>query len=702
MNKKAKTSILKFKYLVLALGIFCFENVLADTHRTEIEAEFEAEFKGLSLPQIKDVLKQQLGQLEEWQDLSSFKLSASPESETIEVVYTEQFDPIPAATSNAKYQDYFNSIGFVQNIAGDTSYLETNYRKYDLYENVGRISDFEDTPLQFKIERAQFVSHAPALPVIVTKSGEANVESVQRISALEATATYSLPEQVKRFYFNHKSNASQNEIELIAINGSEVVLTMPREVYDNILRVEAMDKQGKALQYQGSSAHFNNINKFFDQLHNFLSDAIERIDSGKIDNRDQLLAFFVDNFPPEEEVTEDNPPKTIASYYFSGQAIAVTVFMKPEYKEYHYTFALKPREDHYINGVTVGMDSSQKTYGLIDEQGVWVIEPKYGHLESNLGDYYSVVQVNGDRYNSQIYFLNRTDKKLEEQPFNMMNTELYQDKFVIINNLDSNNTHIYGLLNIETNQILLPVEYDRVIVDGSFYIGMNYNNKTEERSYSIYRQSDSKQILNGVFNNVVVDGVNIITQSYVDPKDHQVHNSIGEAHYYTYYDIYNVDGTKLNSESYFDLQGDFGIDGLIPVIDTQGGHYYIDRQAKTADFDLSEYQAIEGFSNGLAAVQGKNGQYGYINTQGKLAIPLMYKSANYFQGGTALVYLEGGQYQLITPDNQVVTTFTKSLGAYSSEKDGQEASYSFIVSESEDEDIDDVYETYDHRGVLVP
>ena len=697
-------SIFKCKALFLALGILCSGSALADIERAEMAAEFQQQFKDHSLSQIKTLLQQQLDELEKLQRFSSIRFSTGKPAEGSEPEYVAQFDPLPADVSNVKYQDYFNSIGFVQNIVGKVSYLQTNFRKYDLDQKVGNEDFFDSETPKIKFDRIHIFNNSPTLPVTETEDGEFNVDSVQRISAIDATATYSLPGQVKRFYFNHESNASQNDIALMAINGSEVTLAMPREVYDNILRVEAMDKQGKALRSAGSSSYSNDV-YYIDQLHDFFSQAIEQVDNGKINTKDQLLTFFLDNFPSEEAARKTHPPKTIASYQFSGEAIAVTVFIKPENKEYQYTFSLKPLEDRYTDGLTTGTDSSGKKYGLIDEQGVWIIAPQYKRLDVRLGDYYSAVKANEDYNSEQIYLLNRAEKKLERQPFHMMSTEIEQDKFVIINK-DPSNNFIKGLLNIHTHQILLPLKYQGISLDGPFYIGSNYDDKTDTRSYVVYRQSDNKLILSGVFDDVVVDGDNIITrysERTTKPKADEDYYSLENDKVYRYinYDIYDAEGTKLNPSPYKELSIDsaFGKDGLMAVTDKKSQQYYIDRQAKKVDFDLSRYSQIYPFSNGLAAVNGDGGKYGYINTQGQLVIPLIYKSANYFQGGTALVEVED-QYQLITPDNKVVATFANSLRTYTSRKDGQKADYTFVIYQPEG--MDDIYETYDHHGVLIP
>ncbi|MBK5145649.1 WG repeat-containing protein [Budviciaceae bacterium BWR-B9] len=233
-------------------------------------------------------------------------------------------------------------------------------------------------------------------------------------------------------------------------------------------------------------------------------------------------------------------------------------------------------------------------------------------------------------------------------------------------------------MEAELRQELSSKTDSDITVEGSFL--MASRDSAHGRSYEIYRKSDKKLLFKGHFTELLVDGDNIITGSKVSSTDDRAYITIGNLRSSVYYDIYNTDGIKLNSEPYFILPAEigFGKDGLMPVLDKQGRHYYIDRHAKKTNFDLSSYKVIESFSNGLAVVRGKNEKAGYINTQGKLVIPLMYEQAYYFQGGTAMVSTSDGTYQLITPDNQVVAMFTDTLVSYPGGKDSQEASYIFL------------------------
>ncbi|KEY59315.1 WG repeat-containing protein [Serratia sp. DD3] len=713
MNNKILLSAFSLKPLLLALGLLCSASVMAgpeiieltqtesasaEPSKAEIEALFQESFKGKTLPQIKIMLNEQIEELESLQKFNSIRLSVGSAEDDNEVQHTSKFTPMSASAFETLFNQYFASLEPRQQIAGKSSYVSTNFRNYDFSELSADYEVFDYEPVTIMIERVHFKDGSSALPAEVIDKGEIKVASAGRVVSVDMVATYTLPDSVKHFDFKTKENASQNEISLVSINGREVTLTMPEAVYNNILHVEAIDKNGEPLKDAGSSSYYNDA-YYVDKLHQYFTDAIKQLDNDKITERDSLIKYLANNYPSKKEANKAHPPKYTASYRFHGNPVSVTVFLKPEAKKYTYNFTLTMPDTAYNNGLAVAANESEKPlYGLVDEQGNWLIPPQYIRLDRQVGDYYYAVGAKGDYNDGKIYLLNRTAKKLELQPFYLMNEKVIKDKFLIVNK-EQNNNFIQGLVNIQTHQILLPLKYHGIEVTGSLFIASNFDDKRNIRSYEVYRQSDNKQVLRGDFNDFYVDGDNIIvrhemrtTKKEGDTPYYAIEND--NVYIYHNFDIYNADGVRLNAKSYAQLPSEmsFGKDGLMPVIDKQDKSYYVDRQAKKVNFDLSGYKNIKPFSNGLAAVQGEDGQYGYINTQGKLVIPLMYESANFFQGGTALVETSEG-YQLITPKNKVVAQFKDiSIRTYSLIQDAQEATYTFINYQT------DEFFTYDQQG----
>lgn len=76
-------------------------------------------------------------------------------------------------------------------------------------------------------------------------------------------------------------------------------------------------------------------------------------------------------------------------------------------------------------------------------------------------------------------------------------------------------------------------------------------------------------------------------------------------------------------------------EGLAYVIGPNGNYGYIDKTGKVA-IPCQWYDA-NPFSEGMAAVKDSSEKYGYIDRTGKLVIPCRWKSASSFYRGLAFV-----------------------------------------------------------------
>ena len=91
---------------------------------------------------------------------------------------------------------------------------------------------------------------------------------------------------------------------------------------------------------------------------------------------------------------------------------------------------------------------------------------------------------------------------------------------------------------------------------------------------------------------------------------------------------------KMVIPARFDDAGPFA-EGLA-YIETAGNCGYIDKSGKVA-IKGEEFLGGRDFSQGLAAVRGKNDRYGYINKTGKFVIPPSYRRVGDFSEGLAAV-----------------------------------------------------------------
>ena len=111
---------------------------------------------------------------------------------------------------------------------------------------------------------------------------------------------------------------------------------------------------------------------------------------------------------------------------------------------------------------------------------------------------------------------------------------------------------------------------------------------------------------------------------------------------------------------------DFSANKTAPVITDDRESYYIDRRGKKAIVPKQNYQAILPFSEGLAAVQGNNGKWGFIDEQGNEVIQTKFDLVAPFSEGLAAVkiggrlnntYIDRSGQLIFPPELSLVTEF---------------------------------------------
>lgn len=102
-------------------------------------------------------------------------------------------------------------------------------------------------------------------------------------------------------------------------------------------------------------------------------------------------------------------------------------------------------------------------------------------------------------------------------------------------------------------------------------------------------------------------------------------------------------------------------DGLAAVQDDNGNWGYIDKSGKQAiPFDYSIRPS--NFSSGLAKVKSKDGLYGFINKKNEIIVQPKYQNATNFYKGRALVReTYNGPISLIDSTGQIIASFPKDL-----------------------------------------
>ena len=125
------------------------------------------------------------------------------------------------------------------------------------------------------------------------------------------------------------------------------------------------------------------------------------------------------------------------------------------------------------------------------------------------------------------------------------------------------------------------------------------------------------------------------------------------------------------------------IEGLYMATDQQQNTIFINQRAKTIA-NLKGYDWVDGqFGSGVTAV-GKNEKIGYINSQGKLVIPIMYDSlydpndkynetSAYVASDNRITVLKNGKWGVIDTSNKTIVPFNNNYQRINAFSEGRAA-----------------------------
>ena len=97
--------------------------------------------------------------------------------------------------------------------------------------------------------------------------------------------------------------------------------------------------------------------------------------------------------------------------------------------------------------------------------------------------------------------------------------------------------------------------------------------------------------------------------------------------------LYNGEMVSVGTHGIAFVDGN-GNDVFPPIVRKDGTYFFLNSDGVVTNL---EYDYIDKFSEGLAAVRDKSGKWGYIDEAGKEVIPCMYAGANKFSCGYAAV-----------------------------------------------------------------
>jgi hypothetical protein len=449
-------------------------------------------------------------------------------------------------------------------------------------------------------------------------------------------------EETKIFYVSKPGETietSLGKIEFAGISGNEIQFRIPSVMKEQV-EVKPLYKDGRTLKFKNSNSHTVFSEEKIGAYQAYaeaLEQALKLLKSGKINDKATLEKYMEENTPKALKSSDEKTSYSQVSMTFSGPIDRVA-FIIPTSEAKLETFqgsadlAYDEDEKDYI----VAQDFKTKNLGILGKNGEWLIKPQFDGYFRMLNRYYFTDQID-NRDNT--YHFNLKTKIINKINYKLDDSKIYQDKYVIIETQTNGNK---GLAEASTGEMVLPMDYDFLrLKDDKFW----------------HVKTDGKE---GVLDNNLKT---IMPVSDVPIDIEGGYFFVKKPGYSTRLDAYDAKGKNLTNGKFSEIKGTFN-SGLLLVTKeekTKNGnqthYYYIDNLCIVKiDVTAKNYDDPEEFSAGLAVVQNKDGDYGYINTAGAVAIPFQYKYARYFfpTSKLALVKLKDDTHVLIDQQGKVV------------------------------------------------
>ncbi|WP_326992686.1 WG repeat-containing protein [Chitinophaga sp. 212800010-3] len=435
--------------------------------------------------------------------------------------------------------------------------------------------------------------------------GTSRIPSLKVIDSIAAVAAYKYPVKVVTLKLDkeHDKIAYQGgQIRLKQLKDNFVKITFSDSLYHRYLHAEALNKDGKPLDnssWSSGTGDDSDPSGALKKMSKVLSSFIARLDKNGYKDVKALQADIMANMP--DELPFGNARNGgYAEGYFKGKIAAVNLYMKDEEKEVSTHLTLINLEPALANLVMAKDDKSGNT-GFADVSGKFVIPPTFKKMDQLNSFFFHNEDYNGHYY----YRLDTAEKKLVKIDYT---ANALGQQLAVINK--TANDGKAGAMNA-AGQIVLPPEYTDISYDEA-----------------------GKVIL---ANKITEDGPLMGITTICDENGH-----------------------PLLPTPLF-VYGGYN-NGLLLVKDKAQNFSFIDNKGRKV-INLPGYDKVEPFADGLASVRNKNGDYGFVDVTGKLVIPCIYKQANSFNLGIAMVTKAVGDHNevgLINTHHEAIVPFKPS------------------------------------------
>ncbi|WP_177192313.1 WG repeat-containing protein [Chitinophaga arvensicola] len=579
--------------------------------------EFVKEFDGKTLEEARGILQNESDKVEGFLGfMKNFKEEKpkhfKPEEEEVGTPYVQK----TAAELEDRYTALLGGkMGFQQEIKHPNSVIvvDGDFRNSSEFADVD-FPDFTTTKI--------FFHDGSSLEKSYAVDGNSAIPSPKIIDSVKADAEYSYPTKVEKLTLdkqNDKVTFKGASIRIDKMGDNRVRILMGNKAMHDYLHVEALNKDGKPLDYSSKNSGVNNpddMNRLLVDFSKTLKSLITRIDKGSFKDVAALQAAIKKEMPDGSPFDEGGQDGYVEGF-FKGNVVKVNVYLADDRNKVKKQLTLTNLHPNYT-GLQMTQDEKTENYGFKDATGKFVIPATYKKLAQLNPFFFTSEDYNGLYY----YRLDTATKTLVKLDFQV--TELTP---LLVTVAKPNKTNATGVMDANGN-LVIPVSYDAIYLDPHEQI--IYANKSEEDG--------------------PLQGIN---------------------------SLYDFDGHLISPDAYY-TNGEVYHDGLLRVMTKSRKLSFIDNKGRKA-IDLTAYPEAESFSNGLALVRNANNQYGYMNTKGVLVIPCTYRSASSFNEGIAMVSRANNdvwEYALINTKQELVLPF-RQASSMSQSGEGPKKEYSF-------------------------
>lgn len=611
----------------------------------------------------RKILTYQIDEIEKILNFSSLEISISS-GKKIGPIIKDEFETSKLFLLNdqnnikEKLERYYNSRTFTQTLCGNFSFINIDDDSYSiadfLSEKIEKKPEISDLKLYF---------HDNTSKSIKFEIDNNLIKTGKRVEKIELDYTFSYPEStaVKLDLINKSYKKNNDSIDLLILEGGKAKIQLSDSLRKSIVAIDFLNKNNKKLTTSGNSYVSKPSDEtlaFYKDLLHVYKNTITDIDTKKIISV-KSLEENLHQKSSKLKPAEGSSNKAFATYQVNGTPTAMILYLSTKTNLVQgKATVIKNDIDKQVGPYYIAVDTLSNNYGFVDANGKWFkkdVGEKINHLFDNYYLVFSKKAIQEDKeYSSYESIVHRIDSKNNE----LINCKWEYVQLIAPNILQTQllTNEAYEIYDGIKNQKLLPGKYGFVKFKNNVFVV-----RESQFTYGDGRcgafSSNGSVILPCIYDNVSNEGNFLYTKNYKTSKTQ----------------AFTITGTPITNEK-LNVVDEFGKDEIALIENEKYKKNYINNKGDVI-IETSGYLEIKTFSNGMAAVKGKNNLWGYINTDGKLIIPCVYREARYFLEKYALVNLPDNTSCLIDRQNKIVKKFSTTPSYSSTLRDSNKAEY---------------------------